>query len=141
MSSLNRVMLIGRVGKDPETRHLSNGDVVANFSLATSEKWTDKQTGEAREDTEWHTCVAFRKLAEIISQWTRKGALMYIEGRIKTQKWKDKEGVERYSTKVYVDRMQMLGGTPKSESTEQKPAKAEAPKQGNFDDLDDDIPF
>ena len=138
MSSLNKIILIGRVGKDPETKFLSSGDQVANFSLATSEKWTSK-TGEKQEETEWHNCVAFRKLAEVIGQWVRKGALIYVEGRIKTEKWTDKEGNDRYSTKVYADKMQMLGGRqePRAEPQEPKPAKPAS----NFDDMDDDIPF
>lgn len=138
MSSLNKVILIGRVGKDPETRFLSNGDSVSSFSIATSEKWNDK-SGETQERTEWHNCVAFRKLADVIAQWVKKGALLCVEGKIRTEKWTDKDGADRHSTKIYVDQMQMLGGKRAEE-----PAAPKAPPKATadaFDGMDDDIPF
>ena len=141
MSSLNKAIIIGYVGKDPETRYMPNGDAVSNFSVATSEKWTSKD-GEKHEETEWHNCVAFRKLAEVISEWVKKGTLVCVEGRIKTEKWTDKEGADRYSTKVYADRLQMLGGK-KAEEPEAPRVKKPPTKSGadQFSDMDDDIQF
>ena len=109
MASLNKVILIGNTGKDPEIRYMPNGKPVASFSIATSESWKDKATGEKKESTEWHNCTAFDKLAEIIGQYVKKGQPLYVEGRIKTEKY-TKDGVEKYSTKILVNEMKMLGG-------------------------------
>lgn len=138
MSNLNKVLLIGRLGKDPEIRYMPNGKGVVNFSIATSEKWKDKQ-GERQERTEWHTIVAFEKLAEIIAEYLRKGALVYIEGKLQTRKWQDKEGKDRYSTEIIAQQMQMLGGKPEG----RREAPRERPTQAPADDggFDDDIPF
>ncbi len=153
MSSVNKVFLIGNLGRDPETRYMPNGDAVCNFSIATSEQWTDKQSGEKKEATEWHNIVAFRKLAEICGQYLTKGSSVYIEGRIKTEKWQDKAGNDRYTTKIYADNMKMLGGkrdgdqsAPRSESApaQSQQHRAQAPQQnssGAFADFEDDIPF
>ncbi len=112
MSSLNKVQLIGRLGKDVDTRYMPNGECVANFSVATSEKWKDKQTGESKEQTEWHNVVAFRKTAEVCAQYLKKGMLIYCEGKLKTEKYTDKHGIEKYTTKIVIEVMQML--TPKN---------------------------
>jgi single-strand DNA-binding protein len=164
MSSLNRVLLIGHLGRDPEIRSFDNGGMVANATLATTERWKDKQTGEAREATEWHRLVFNGKLAEIVSTYLQKGALIYAEGSLRTRKWTDNHGIEKYSTEVRVDEMRMLGGrndrgatpeggdaqTPgRAATTARTPTPAPRPtyaaasaSTGNgFEDIDDDIPF
>jgi single-strand DNA-binding protein len=142
MSSINKVILIGRLGKDPETRYMPNGEAVTNFSIATSESWKDK-SGEKQEKTEWHNLVFYRRLAEIAGEYLKKGGLIYVEGKLQTRKW-EKEGVTHYSTEIIVNEMRMLSGRP-TESAD-KPAQAERPPQKskantNFDNFDDDIPF
>jgi single-strand DNA-binding protein len=155
MASVNKVILIGNLGADPETRYLPNGDAVANIRLATSEQWTDKASGEKREATEWHRVVFFRRLAEIVGQYLKKGSSVYVEGRIRTRKWQDKEGQERYTTEIEANEMKMLGsrqggsggeteyGAPSPASTPAPAAGARAPakKAPSFEDMDDDIPF
>ena len=108
MASVNKVILIGNVGRDPETRYMPSGDAMVNLSLATTDTWKDKN-GEKQEKTEWHRIVIFGKTAEIAGQYLRKGSQVYIEGRLQTRKWTDKEGQERYTTEIVADRMQMLG--------------------------------
>lgn len=130
MASLNKAILIGTLGKDPETRYSQDGSAVCSFSIATNEKWKSKN-GEKKESTEWHRISAFGKLAEICGQYLKKGASVYIEGKINTRKWKDKDGNERYTTQIIADTMQMLGG--KTESAPNKPKTVDA--------LEDDIPF
>lgn len=154
MASVNKVILVGHLGKDAEVRYAASGDAIANFSVATSESWKDKTTGEKKEQTEWHRCVAYRKLGEIAGQYLKKGSQVYIEGKLKTRKWQDKDGQDRYSTEIQVDELKMLGG--KSDS--QRPADSQgggyepAPSRPgggqptnrpkpSFDDLGDDIPF
>ncbi len=110
MSSVNKAIIVGRLGKDPEMRYMPNGDAVANVTVATSESWKDKQSGEKRETTEWHRVVFFRKLAEIAGQYLKKGSQVYIEGKITTRKWQDKDGQERYTTEIVANDMTMLGG-------------------------------
>jgi single-strand DNA-binding protein len=107
---VNKVILIGNVGQDPEVRFTPGGDAVANLSIATTESWTDKQSGQKQEKTEWHRLVAFKKLAEIIQQYVGKGARIYIEGKLQTRKWQDQNGQDRYSTEILINDMQMLGG-------------------------------
>jgi len=144
MASLNKVQLIGNLGADPETRYMTNGDAVANVRLATTESWKDKSSGERREVTEWHRVVFYRKLAEIVGQYLKKGSSVYIEGRIRTRKWQDKEGQERYTTEIEATEMQMLGGKNTGEASSQgdDPARDTKGKQKpSFDDMDDDIPF
>lgn len=161
MASVNKVILVGNVGADVETRYMPNGDAVANVRLATTESWKDKGTGEKREVTEWHRLVAYRKLAEIFSQYVKKGSSLYIEGRIKTRKWQDKDGQDRYTTEIEVTEMQMLGNRRSGDSEgagDDRPAghqrsgggagNGDAPApQGRrapapaFDELGDDIPF
>lgn len=156
MASVNKVLLIGNLGRDPDVRFMPSGDAVANFSIATSEHWKDK-AGEKQEQTEWHRISAFGKTAEIVGEYLKKGAQVYIEGKLQTKKWTDKEGAERYTTEIRCDRMVMLGGKPKeaSDTSAGDYAKeagrdsarraanlpADKPKGGNFDDLEDDIPF
>ncbi len=108
MAGVNKAIIVGNLGADPDMRYMPNGDAVANISVATSDNWTDKQTGEKRERTEWHRVVAFRKLGEIIGQYCRKGSKIYIEGKLQTRKWTDKQGVDRYTTEIIADQMQML---------------------------------
>ena len=152
MASVNKVILIGNLGADPETRYLPSGDAVANIRIATTDIWKDK-SGEKQEHTEWHRVAFFGKLAEIAGEYLKKGSPVYIEGRIRTRKWQDKEGQDRYSTEIVADRMQLLGsrgGGSESVAREPKPATTEpgggakpaAKKSGaSFDDMDDDIPF
>lgn len=154
MASVNKVILIGNLGADPETRYLPSGDAVANIRIATSEKWKDK-SGEQQEHTEWHRIAFFGKLAEIAGEYLKKGSPVYIEGRIRTRKWQDKEGQDKYSTEIVADRMQMLGGrgggSGGSEPIKRETAAAEAggggksqqtkKSGGAFDQMDDDIPF
>jgi single-strand DNA-binding protein len=155
MASVNKVILIGNLGADPETRYSASGDAICNIRLATTESWKDKQSGERREVTEWHRVVFYRKLAEIAGQYLKKGSQVYIEGRIKTRKWQDKEGNDRYSTDIEATDMTMLGkregqGEPASASQRASapapsyaPAPPAAQKKPDFSDDfgDDDIPF
>ena len=153
MASVNKVILVGNLGRDPEMRSFPNGDQVANVTLATTDKWKDKQSGEPREHTEWHRLVFNGRLAEIAGQYLRKGSQIYVEGSIRTRKWQDQSGQDRYATEVRVDQMQMLGGRQDADSGERQPSRAAparspapprapAPSQGSgFDDMDDDIPF
>jgi single-strand DNA-binding protein len=109
VASINKVIIIGNLGQPPETRYMPNGDAVTNISVATTESWKDKNTGEKKEQVEWHRCTFYRKLAEIAGQFLKKGSQVYIEGRLQTRKWTDKEGIERYTTEIIADTMQMLG--------------------------------
>lgn len=144
MASLNRCAFIGNLGKDPETRYLSSGDAVTNFSIACTETWKDKATQERKEKTEWVSIAMFGKLAEIAEQYLTKGSSVYVEGSLQTRKWQDKEGKDRYSTEIKADKMVMLGGKSESGGERQqsrpspKPAKPEVDGDMN-DDLD--IPF
>jgi single-strand DNA-binding protein len=162
---LNKVTLIGRLGADPEVRYMPSGSAVANISLATNFRWKDKQTGEKKESTEWHRVVFFNRLAEIVGEYLKKGAQVYVEGRLQTRKWQDQAGHDRYTTEIIATEMQMLdtrsGGTshfgndqpPASDSvpatqTLHSPqsvyasnAMPPSPPPHNYDDFDDDIPF
>jgi single-strand DNA-binding protein len=154
--SVNKVILIGRLGKDPETRYMPNGEAVTNAALATSENWKDK-SGEKQEKTEWHNLVFYRRLAEIAGEYLKKGSQVYIEGKLQTRKW-EKDGVTRYTTEIIVNEMTMLGGkssaggsfevmdTNQSAPEQSSPAPAAkrpapAAAKSNFDNFDDDIPF
>lgn len=145
MASLNKFMCIGNLGRDPETRTFPSGDQVCNVSVGLSEKWKDKQTGEMKEHTEWVRVVFNGKLAEIAAMYLRKGAQVYVEGSIKTRKYTDKDGVEKYATDIRADRMQMLGskGDGEASAPRQAPAPASKPSSdgGGFSDMSDDIPF
>lgn len=125
MASVNKVILIGNLGQDPETRFLPDGSAVANISIATTEKWKNK-AGEKQERTEWHRIIFFGKLAEIAGQYLKKGAPVYIEGRIQTDKWQDKDGNDRYTTKIIADRMQMLGTKADAGAAAARPAHSPA---------------
>ena len=143
MSSLNKVTLIGRIGRDPETRYMSNGDAVTNATLATSETWKGKD-GDKQEKTEWHNLTFYRKLAEIAGEYLKKGSLVYVEGKIETRKWTDKNGVEKYTTGIIVNEMKMLGSKPSgsADSGNDAPARSSQRNTGTgLDDMDDDIQF
>ena len=150
MASVNKVILVGNCGRDPEVRYTPSGDAVANISLATSERYKDRSTGENREQTEWHRLVFFGKLAEIVGEYVRKGTPLYVEGKIKTNKWTDQNtGQDRSTTEIVVNTMQMLGsrsanmeqvGTFSRDESDDMPARSQsAPTK--LTDLDDDIPF
>ncbi|EXI87417.1 MAG: Helix-destabilizing protein [Candidatus Accumulibacter regalis] len=161
MASVNKVILVGNLGADPETRYLPSGDAVCNIRIATSDRVRDKASGEYKENTEWHRVVFFGKVAEIAGQYLKKGRSVYVEGRIRTSKWQDKEGNERYTTEIVANEMQMLGsregmGSPSSSAGDSEyggsmpssaadagSARAAAPakKKPSFEDMDDDIPF
>jgi single-strand DNA-binding protein len=156
MASVNKVILVGNLGRDPETRYLPSGEAVTNVSLATTDAWKDKATGEKKEATEWHRISFFGKLAEIAGEYLKKGSQVYVEGRLRTRKYQDKEtGKDRYSTEIIADRMQMLGsragaGEPRTDAPGDAGPRGDAPAKaaaaakkpaGKFDDMDDDIPF
>jgi single-strand DNA-binding protein len=161
MASVNKVIIVGNLGRDPETRYMPNGEAVTNIAVATTESWKDKQSGEKKELTEWHRITFYRKLAEIAGQYLKKGSQIYVEGRLQTRKWTDKDGNERYTTEIIADTMQMLGSrqgmgggaAPADEEYGQAPARQAGGGAGgaaarpasrpapNFSDMDDDIPF
>ena len=142
---INKVILVGNLGADPETRYMPSGGAVTNLSLATSETWKDKQTGEQKERTEWHKVAMFSRLAEIAAEYLRKGSQVYIEGKLRTRKWQDRDGNDRYTTEIIADQMQMLGGRGGgmgSAPSAGDPGPGSAPPRQNApDDFDDDIPF
>jgi single-strand DNA-binding protein len=155
MASVNKVILVGNLGRDPETRYTTGGDPITNVSIATTDTWKDKN-GEKQEKTEWHRVAFFGKLAEIAGEYLKKGSQVYVEGRLQTRKWQDKEGQDKYTTEIVADRMQMLGsrsGGASAGSGEPPPERERnagggsgkgsggAPAKKNVDDLDDDIPF
>ena len=133
---INKVIIVGNVGGDPETRYMPSGSAVTNLTVATNETWKDKDTGEKKERTEWHRVAMFNRLAEIAAEYLSKGSQVYIEGKLRTRKWQDKDGNDRYTTEIIADEMQMLGG--KGE-TNQRPRPTERPPADDFDDSD--IPF
>lgn len=169
MASVNKVILVGNLGRDPEVRYSAEGSAICNISIATTSNWKDKATGERREETEWHRVVMYNRLAEIAGEYLRKGRPIYIEGRLRTRKWQNKEGQDQYTTEVIADQMQMLGGRdgmgeggaggassmsggagaggydggsrPASRPAAQRPAAPAAGSSANLGDLDDDIPF
>ncbi|MCW8918007.1 MAG: single-stranded DNA-binding protein [Gammaproteobacteria bacterium] len=166
---INKVIIVGNLGKDPEVRYSAGGAAIANLTIATSEQWTDKQSGQKQEKTEWHRVVMFNRLGEIAGEYLKKGSQVYIEGKLQTRKWQDNNGQDRYTTEIVANEMQMLGGrsggaadfTPSQGSGSydggQQPSAAPAQNRGgaapqqnsggapsggsNFDDFDDDIPF
>jgi len=153
MASVNKVILVGNLGQDPEVRYMPSGGAVTNLRLATTAQWKDKQTGEKQERTEWHTVVMFNRLAEIAGEYLRKGSQVYIEGSLRTRKWQDKEGKDRYSTEIVARDMQMLGGRggsgggggergeARSSSRPAAEDRAPAPVADDAGGFDDDIPF
>jgi len=142
MASLNKVLLIGNLGKDPEVRYMPNGDAVANCSIATTEIYKDKN-GDKQDKTEWHNITMYRKLAEIAGQYLKKGSQVYLEGKIQTRKWQDKEGADRYTTEIICDEMKMLGGRTEGQqqTQQQAPAPRRAAQPKPVDEFEDDIPF
>lgn len=154
MAGVNQVILIGNVGADPEIRYMPNGDAVANLRLATTERWKDKQTGEQREATEWHRVVFFGAVAGVIENYVRKGSQLYVSGKLRTRKWQDSSGQDRWTTEIRGQDMQMLGGRPdqgagyadssQGQSTRPPAQQPSEPQQQNWQDQDfpdDDIPF
>ena len=142
MRGINKVIIVGNLGNDPQTRYMPSGSAVTNISIATSEKWKDKQTGEPRERTEWHKVSMFGRLADIAAEYLRKGSQVYIEGKLQTDKWQDKDGNDRYTTKIIANEMQMLGsrqGQPAGDAKDQDGMPPHA--RSKSDDFDDDIPF
>ncbi len=142
---VNKVIIVGNLGQDPETRYLSSGGAVTSFSVATSESWKDKQTGQKQERTEWHRIVTFNKLAEICGQYLTKGSKVYIEGKLQTRKWQDQSGQDRYTTEIVASEMQMLGGDRKPDNghtSDNGGWGADQPAQApQVEDFSDDIPF
>ena len=152
---INKVILVGNLGNDPDVRYTASGAAVANISLATTDSWKDKNTGEQQDRTEWHRVVFFNRLGEIVAEYLRKGSQVYVEGRLQTRKWQDKDGNDRYTTEIVANEMQMLGGrmgagssggdyndSPSSTSASPAPSSAPAPSAPIADDgFDDDIPF
>jgi single-strand DNA-binding protein len=153
MASINKVIIVGNLGADPETRYMPSGEAVTNIRVATTDRWKDKASGDMKEATEWHRIAFFGRLAEISGEYLKKGSQIYVEGKLRTRKWQDKDGNDRYSTEIIGDTMQMLGrreggGEPRAESAgasrgeaagaARAPAKKPA---GKFDDMEDDIPF
>ena len=166
MASVNKVILIGNLGKDPEVRYMPSGSAICNVTIATSRQWKDKTSGERQEETEWHRVVFFDRMAEIAGEYLKKGKPVFVEGRLKTRKWTDKEGVEKYTTEIVATDMQLLGSregggagggaggaadevgaasAPRSAAAPRSatPAAAKPPAKSptGFDDMDDDIPF
>ena len=159
MASVNKVILIGNLGRDPEVRYAPSGSAICNVTIATSRQWKDKTSGERQEETEWHRVVFYDRLAEIAGEYLKKGRPVYVEGRLKTRKWTDKDGVEKYTTEIVAAEMQLLGGregmgmgdgggegggggmrsAPASRPAAPKPAAQKS--STGFDDMDDDIPF
>jgi len=137
---VNNVILLGNVGKDPVSRSMTSGALATNLSMATSEKWKDKTTGEARESTEWHTVVFFGPLAEIVSKYVQKGSKIYIEGKLRTRKWQDTTGADRYTTDILASEMQMLD-SKKDSPSHSTPSTAENNPKRPEEDFDDDVPF
>ncbi len=146
---INKVIIVGNLGGDPETRYMPSGSAVTNLTVATNESWKDKQTGEQKDRTEWHKVAMFNRLAEIAAEYLRKGSQVYIEGKLRTRKWQDKNGQDRWTTEIVADEMQMLGGrggagggggsAPMSSGQDSGPPSS--PPQTGPDDFDDDIPF
>ncbi len=162
MASVNKVILIGNLGRDPEVRYATSGSAICNVTIATSRSWKDKTSGERQEETEWHRVVFYDRLAEIAGEYLKKGKSVYVEGRLKTRKWTDKEGVEKYTTEIIAQEMTMLGGrdgggggedmgeagmsraAPARAASAARPAppsKPAAKPSTGFDDMEDDIPF
>jgi single-strand DNA-binding protein len=165
MASVNKVIIVGNLGRDPEIRYMPSGDAIANIAVATSYKSKDRNTGEQKEQTEWHRISFFGRLAEIVGQYLKKGSSVYVEGRLQTRKYTDKDGVEKYATDIIAENMQMLGGrsggmgggdamddggydapvsrpAPRPQPQQAAPAPRPAPRPApNFSDMDDDIPF
>lgn len=148
MASVNKVIILGNLGRDPEVRYTPNGAAVCNLRIATTRNWKSRDSGERQEETEWHSVVLYDRQAEVAGEYLKKGRPVYIEGRLKTRKWQDKDGQDRYTTEIVAESMQLLGGKDE-QSAPQRPAPRPVPSQRpapaksgtGFDDMDDDIPF
>ncbi|MHB8916364.1 MAG: single-stranded DNA-binding protein [Thiobacillus sp.] len=140
MASINKVILIGNIGKDPEIKYMPSGDAMVNLTLATTDNWKDKN-GEKQERTEWHRISIFGKLAEIAGEYLKKGSQAYFEGRLQTRKWTNKEGNDQYTTEVIADKMQMLGGKKSGDDSQREQPASQSRKPASVDDLEDNIPF
>lgn len=145
---INKVIVVGNLGQDPDTRYMPSGSAVTNITVATNESWKDKQTGEQKDRTEWHKVAMFGRLAEIAAEYLRKGSQVYIEGKLRTRKWQDQQGNDRYTTEIIADEMQMLGGrggaggsAPMRNDGPSQGAPQSPPPQGSPEEFDDDIPF
>lgn len=136
---INKVILVGHLGQDPEVKYMPSGSAVANVSIATTESWKDKNTGEKKDKTEWHRVIFFARLAEVVGEYLRKGSQIYVEGRLQTRKWTDKNGVERYSTEIVANEMQMLGGKGQRQDDDSAETSRAEPAGAEFEDSD--IPF
>ena len=165
MASVNKVILVGNLGRDPEVRYSAEGAAMCNISIATTSQWKDRNSGERREETEWHRVVFYNRLAEIAGEYLRKGRPVYVEGRLRTRKWQGQDGKDNYTTEIIADQMQMLGGrdgggdsmgggdyrapapqraprqAPAQQAPQQQAARQPAPASDNFADMEDDIPF
>ncbi len=144
MAGINKVILVGNLGKDPEVRYLEGGTAVANFPIATSESFKDRTTGERKTVTEWHNVVVWRNLAEIAEKFLKKGSQIYIEGKLRTRQWQDKDGNNRYTTEIVGDNLQMLGRRDDANSSENTSSSSPAPSEPNIsndDNFEDDLPF
>ena len=140
-SGINKVILVGNLGKDPDMRYTAGGDAVANLSIATSESWNDNQTGEKREKTEWHRVVFFRRIAEVCGEYLKKGSSVYIEGSLRTRDWEDDQGNKRYTTEIIGREMQMIGGRRSEDNMDQSPQMNSSSPQPEEGLIDDEIPF
>ena len=140
-SGINKVILVGNLGKDPDMRYTAGGDAVGNLSIATSESWNDNQTGEKKEKTEWHRVVFFRRIAEVCGEYLKKGSSVYIEGSLRTRDWEDDQGNKRYTTEIIGREMQMLGGRRSEDNMDQSPQMNSSSPQPEEGLIDDEIPF
>lgn len=140
---INKVIIVGNLGADPDSRAMPSGNAVTNISVATSESWNDRDTGEKQEKTEWHRVVFFNRLAEIAAQYLKKGSQVYVEGKLQTRKWEDKEGNERWTTEVVANQMQMLGDRMSNDMSKDNASSSQSSSDNDFstDEFDDDIPF
>ena len=140
---INKVIIVGNLGADPDSRAMPSGNAVTNISVATSESWNDRETGEKQEKTEWHRVVFFNRLAEIAAQYLKKGSQVYVEGKLQTRKWEDKEGNERWTTEVVASQMQMLGDRMSNDMSNDNASSSQSSSDNDFstDEFDDDIPF
>ena len=140
---INKVIIVGNLGADPDSRAMPSGNAVTNISVATSESWNDRETGEKQEKTEWHRVVFFNRLAEIAAQYLKKGSQVYVEGKLQTRKWEDKEGNERWTTEVVANQMQMLGDRMSNDMSNDNASSSQSSSDNDIstDDFDDDIPF
>ena len=143
MRGINKVIIVGNLGADPDSRAMPSGNAVTNISVATSESWNDRDTGEKQEKTEWHRVVFFNRLAEIAAQYLKKGSQVYVEGKLQTRKWEDKEGNERWTTEVVANQMQMLGDRMSNDMSNDNASSSQSSSDNDFstDEFDDDIPF